>query len=96
MDSQRITTDTVAALEQAIALAGSEAKLGAGCGFSQVAVNKAKRTGSISPEMALGIHYFLGGRVPASRLRPDLWACPEHVPAKPAPAADAAATEVAR
>jgi DNA-binding transcriptional regulator YdaS (Cro superfamily) len=77
-------------LEQAIKIAGSEAKLGEGTGFSQVAINKAKRRGSVSAEMALAIHHFLKGRVPASALRPDLWSNPEDVPA--APTATAGAT----
>jgi DNA-binding transcriptional regulator YdaS (Cro superfamily) len=68
-------------LEQAIKIAGSEAKLGEGCGFSQVAINKAKRRGSVSAEMALAIHRFLKGQVSASALRPDLWDKPEDVPA---------------
>lgn len=76
----------IAALKDAIALAGSEHKLGDGCGFSQVAINKAKKKGAISAEMAIAIHHFLKGAVPASRLRPDLWASAEHVPTKTAAA----------
>lgn len=69
-------------LERAIELAGSEAKLGAGIGFSQVAINKAKRRGgSVSAEMALKIDHFLHGGVSASELRPDLWNSPRDVPA---------------
>jgi len=68
-------------IEQAIDLAGgSEAKLGAEIGFSQVAVNKARRAGRASPRMALAIHRFTGGLVPASSIRPDMWARPEDVP----------------
>lgn len=62
------------AIERAIALAGSEAKLGRGTGFSQVAINKAKRNGRASAEMALKIHRFLSGAVSASDIRPDIWA----------------------
>lgn len=72
--------DVQAAIEKAIELAGSEAKLGKGTGFSQVAINKAKRRGSVSPEMALAIHRFSAGRVPGSDLRPDLWKSPGDVP----------------
>jgi DNA-binding transcriptional regulator YdaS (Cro superfamily) len=61
-------------IERAIALAGSEAKLGLGTGFSQVAINKAKHKGHASAEMALAIHRFLNGSVSAADLRPDLWA----------------------
>ena len=76
MDANSITT----LIEQAIALAGSEAKLGDGTGYSQVAINKAKRSGRISPEMAKAIHHFTGGEVPGSSLRPDIWSRPEDVP----------------
>lgn len=62
-------------IERAIAIAGSEAKLGRGIGFSQVAINKAKRKGHATAEMALAIHRFLKGKVSASEIRPDLWAC---------------------
>lgn len=75
--------DVQAAIERAIQLAGSEAKLGEGTGFSQVAINKAKHRGSVSAEMALALHRFTGGAVPASELRPDLWRCPEDVPLSP-------------
>lgn len=68
-------------IEQAIKFAGSEAKLGDGIGFSQVAINKAKHKGRASPAMALAIHRFTGGAVPASSIRPDMWAKPEDVPA---------------
>lgn len=68
-------------IEQAIQFAGSEAKLGAGIGFSQVAINKAKHKGRASPAMALAIHRFTDGAVPASAIRPDMWAKSEDVPA---------------
>ena len=67
-------------LECAIRIAGSESKLAEATGFSQVAINKAKRRGSVSPAMALAVHRFTGGAVPASTLRPDLWARPQDVP----------------
>jgi DNA-binding transcriptional regulator YdaS (Cro superfamily) len=70
-------------IEEAIRIAGSEAKLGEGTGFSQVAINKAKHKGRASPEMALAIHHFTRGAVPASSIRPDIWARPEDVPAAP-------------
>lgn len=68
-------------LDRAIAIAGSEAKLGAGTGFSQVAINKARKRRKVSAEMALAVHRFTDGVVPASELRPDLWVRPEDVPA---------------
>jgi DNA-binding transcriptional regulator YdaS (Cro superfamily) len=61
-------------IERAIELAGSEAKLGRGTGFSQVAINKAKHKGHATAEMALAIHKFLNGVVSAADIRPDLWA----------------------
>ena len=72
--------DTAAAFTRAIRLAGSEAKLAAAIGCSQVAINKARRRGSVSPQMALAVHRFSSGAVPASALRPDLWARPQDVP----------------
>lgn len=70
-------------LERAIRIAGSEAKLGEGIGVSQVAINKAKRRNSVSAEMAIAIHRFTQGAVPASALRPDLWRRPRDVPTEP-------------
>lgn len=72
--------DCTALIEQAIELAGSEAKLASGIGCSQPMVNKAKRTGRVSPEMAKAIHHFTGAVVPGNRLRPDIWVKPEDVP----------------
>jgi DNA-binding transcriptional regulator YdaS (Cro superfamily) len=68
-------------LERAIRIAGSESKLAQATGYSQVAINKAKRRGSVSPAMALAVHRFTKGAVPASALRPDLWARHRDVPA---------------
>lgn len=64
-------------IERAIKLAGSEAKLGEGTKFSQVAINKAKHRGHATAEMALAIHRFLNGAVSAADLRPDIWATHE-------------------
>lgn len=64
-------------IERAIELAGSEAKLGRGTGFSQVAINKAKHRGHASAEMALAIHRALNGAISASDIRPDIWATQE-------------------
>lgn len=76
-----------ALIEKAISLVGSEAKLGkAAGGFSQNAIWQAKRRGRVSPELALGIHNAVSGKVSASELRPDLWTNPEDVPAAPQPA----------
>ena len=78
--------DANAAFERAIRIAGSQCKLAAATGYSQVAINKAKRRGSVSPAMALAVHRFTSGVVPASALRPDLWARPQDVPITDAPA----------
>jgi DNA-binding transcriptional regulator YdaS (Cro superfamily) len=72
--------DATAAFACAIRIAGSESRLAAATGYSQVAINKARRRGSVSPQMALAVHRFTGGAVPASALRPDLWARPQDVP----------------
>jgi len=72
-------------IDRAIAFAGSEARLGEATGFSQVAINKAKRRGHASAEMALAIHRFTEGVVSASELRPDLWSRAEDVAAPPGP-----------
>lgn len=72
-------------IEKAIELAGSEAKLGeAAGGFSQNAIWQAKKRGSVSPELALGIHRATKGEVSASALRSDLWTSPKDVPLSPA------------
>jgi DNA-binding transcriptional regulator YdaS (Cro superfamily) len=72
--------DATEAFARAIRIAGSECKLAQATGYSQVAINKAKRRGSVSPAMALAVHRFTAGAVPASALRPDLWARAQDVP----------------
>jgi DNA-binding transcriptional regulator YdaS (Cro superfamily) len=65
--------DGIPPIERAIAFAGSQTRLGEATGFSQAAINKAKRRGRVSAEMALAIHRVTGGAIAASELRPDLW-----------------------
>lgn len=65
--------DTISPLKKAIGLAGSEAKLGKLTGYSQVAINKAKRRGRVSAEMAAAIDSALHGQVQKSDLRPDIF-----------------------
>ena len=77
--------DNASPIDRAIALAGSEARLGEATGFSQAAINKAKRRGHASAEMALAIHRFTAGAVAASELRPDLWSRAEDVASAPSP-----------
>lgn len=61
------------ALEKAIDLAGSEEKLGELIGYSQPAVNKAKKRGRASAEMAAKIDAALAPKITKTELRPDLW-----------------------
>jgi DNA-binding transcriptional regulator YdaS (Cro superfamily) len=70
--------ETTPVLDRAIALAGSQTRLGEATGFSQAAINKARRRGRVSAEMALAIHRFTLGAVAASELRPDLWSRDDH------------------
>jgi DNA-binding transcriptional regulator YdaS (Cro superfamily) len=68
-------------IAQAIERAGgSEAKLARELRLSQPLINKAKRTGRAGPRLALAIHHFTNGAIPASAMRPDLWENPEDVP----------------
>lgn len=62
--------DAQTAIERAIAKAGSEAKLGELTGYSQVAINKAKRR-RVSAEMAVAIEKAIG--IPRAEFRPDLF-----------------------
>jgi plasmid maintenance system antidote protein VapI len=73
--------DTRKLLEAAIAAEGSEAKLAEKAGCSQVAINKAKKAGRVSPAMAVMLERATG----TSR---DVW-CPDPWarPAKPQRAA---------
>ena len=87
--------DATAAFARAIRIAGSECKLAQATGYSQVAINKAKRRGSVSPAMALAVHRCTDGVVPASALRPDLWARPQDVPIVDVPVAETGAALVA-
>jgi hypothetical protein len=73
-DQQEATRE---ALELAIKNAGSEAKLSkkissGNFSFSQPAINKAKKTGRVSGEMAKAIDEANLG-VSKSTLRPDMW-----------------------
>ena len=65
-------------IEAAIARAGSEAKLAAAVGLSQAAINKAKRAGRVSAELAVAIDRATGGVIPRHELRPDLYPPPEN------------------
>lgn len=60
-------------IEEAIRLAGSEAKLGEATGYSQHAIWKAKKLGRVTPQMAAAIDRALNRRVPKERLRPDVF-----------------------
>lgn len=67
-------------IEEAIRLLGSQAKLAKAAGVKQASIWQAKEAGRASAELALGIHRATDGRVSASKLRPDIWRSPEHVP----------------
>lgn len=72
---------TISPIERAIELAGgSESKLAKAVGLSQPLIHKARKTGAVGPKLALAIHWFTKGEIPASDLRPDLWRKPEDVP----------------
>jgi DNA-binding transcriptional regulator YdaS (Cro superfamily) len=72
-------------IERAIILAGgSEAALARETRLSQPLIHKAKKSGRAGPKLALAIHHFSKGSIPASEIRPDLWTNPEDVPAAPA------------
>jgi DNA-binding transcriptional regulator YdaS (Cro superfamily) len=73
-------------IKAAVRKCGSQAKLGARAGVKQASIWTAIQAGRVSAELALGIHRATGGEVPGSKLRPDLWARPEHVPAEGASA----------
>jgi hypothetical protein len=57
-------------IERAIAEAGSEMKLGELTGYSQVAINKAKRAGKCTSDMAMAI--AAATSVPLRELIPDV------------------------
>ena len=69
-------------LDIAISQFGSTAKLAKACQVRTSAISNAKMRGTISPELALAIHWATKGKVSASALRPDLWHRPGHVPAE--------------
>lgn len=74
MESAVQETGTEAtAIERAIKRAGSEAKLAALIGCSQVAINKAKHRNKVSGEMAVAIDKAFAGEIKKSDLRPDLF-----------------------
>ena len=60
------------ALTRAVAIAGSESKLSRVTGYSQPAINKARRRGRVSAEMAIAIERALKGRrvSPGAAARP--------------------------
>ena len=68
------------ALNRAIKLIGSVSALARACGVKPAAITNAKARGTMSPELALAIDRATKGKVPASRLRRDLWRKPSHVP----------------
>jgi hypothetical protein len=73
--AKRTTPKSVADLiTEAIGIAGSQAKLGkAAGGFSQNAIWHAKRTGSVSARLAVGIERATNGAVSKHALCPDVF-----------------------
>lgn len=68
---------------------GRQADLATASGLRQQIISKLLYGDTpVTPDIAIAIHRATGGQVPASALRPDLWASPEHVP--PAPVAQLA------
>jgi DNA-binding transcriptional regulator YdaS (Cro superfamily) len=71
-----------ALVAEAVKVVGSQVALAEKMGRSQQQVSAlCTRATFISAEDALAIHRATAGEVPASQLRPDLWASPESVPA---------------
>lgn len=75
---ERVTT----VIDRAISLAGSEQKLADRVGFSQPAINKAKKRGRASAELAVAIDTAMAPDVTKSDLRPDLWPAEAAEPAE--------------
>ncbi len=78
-------------IAEAAAIWKSESALARAAGFSQNAIWQARRKGSVSAEMANGIHRATKGKVPRWALRPDLWSPPAKARAKSADAEQGAA-----
>ena len=69
---------------EAVTLVGSQTTLAERMGRSQQQVSAlCTRAATISAEDALAIHWATGGKVPAPKLRPDLWSSDADVPAEP-------------
>lgn len=69
--------DNLALIKRAIEMAKTETRLAELAGCSQAAINKAKKAGRVSPEMALRLEKAVG--IPRHVWRPDMWP----LPAKP-------------
>ena len=59
-------------MEQAVALFGSEAKLGTAIGYTQHGVHRARASGRVTPVMAVRIHVATGGQIDCKLLCPAL------------------------
>lgn len=70
-------------MRQAIARAGTQKHLAANVGVTQQYITFARKTGRVSGELAVRIHHWSAGEIPAHRMRPDLWTAAEHVPPRP-------------
>lgn len=73
---------------EAVQIVGSQGQLAEKLHRSQQQISAlCTKATFISAEDALGIHYATGGKIPASSIRPDLWASPDHVPEESPPQA---------
>lgn len=80
MDTNAIPTFRARVID-AVRIVGSQGALAQKMGRSQQQVSAlCTRATFISAEDAIAIHHATDGVVPASDLRPDIWALPEHVP----------------
>ena len=61
------------AITRAIKEFGSETKLADAIGFSQASVNRARRIGRPTAEMAVNIEIATAGRIKRAWLRPDIF-----------------------
>jgi DNA-binding transcriptional regulator YdaS (Cro superfamily) len=61
------------AMQRAVEIFGSQAKLGAAIGFTQTSVHLAVKSGKPSVHMAINIERVTKGAVTANQLRPDVF-----------------------
>jgi DNA-binding transcriptional regulator YdaS (Cro superfamily) len=83
---QQVEPPFRALVADAVKAVGSQVALAEKMGRSQQQVSAlCTRATTISAEDALAIHRATDGKISASRLRPDIWPTPAHVPGEPVP-----------